>query len=445
MNWVRDKNIILLLVVITGSVFSPTFFNDFQTSWDDQWMLLNNPFVLDFSWKGMGYHMIFFYHGQYSPVNTLLYGLIFNLSGLNPGVYHGVCLLIHIINVLLVYLIIKSCVQKVKPNFNYHRLVVYAGIVALMFAIHPLQVESVAWISASKVILYGFFTLLGLWLYINYINSGRWMWFLGVILSYIFGFGAKEQAILFPLLLLAIDWLYGRFKILPLKLSSLSCKVVVEKIPFFMLALAMWYFSWQNNLGELSQETGYPLFQRILFGMHSVMQYIFRFIAPIKLYYFYFYPIHVGGVLPLEYWFAPILILMVTLFVWDNQGKKNRLVVFGVIFFVLNLLLVLHIIPMPRKMITADRYMYLSIIGLALVLVWLLDYLLIRKRRYFSWILTIAAFYMLALGTQSFLRTGEWKDSVSIKQNIQELIDKRLEKQEAIVNNPIEEISNGEE
>jgi len=441
----NTKHWCFLLLLTTIIVFCPTFFNDFQNNWDDQWMLLNNPFVLDFTWDSINYHLISFYHGQYSPVNTILYGVIYKLVGFNPGVYHGVCLLIHILNVFLTFLIVKACVSKVKPGFNNQRLNVYASVVALLFAIHPLQVESVAWISASKVVLYGFFTLICLWMYIRYMQSGRWIWYVGVILSYVLGFGSKEQAILLPVLLLAVDWLYGRLKSFPLTVRAITNKVYLEKIPFFLLAAAMWYFSWQNNLGDLSIENSYPIHQRLLFAMHSLMQYIFRFVAPVKLYYFYFYPINIGESLPLEYWFYLVLVLMVILFVWENYRKRNFLVVFGTVFFVLNLLLVLHIIPMPRKMITADRYMYLSVIGIALVLIWLLDNLHQRFIKYRWLTISLISIFVLSISIQSFLRTSEWKDSTSVKRNIQELIKQRQEKQEAIVNNPLNQMSNEKE
>ncbi|MFV0269173.1 MAG: hypothetical protein ACK5HT_18775 [Draconibacterium sp.] len=251
------------------------------------------------------------------------------------------------------------------------------------------------------------------------------------------GFASKEQARLFPLLLLPVVWLYGRFTKLPLYAKSGLNKVFLEKIPFFVLAGVMWYFSWQNNLGNLGLETGYPAYQRFLFFSHSLMQYIFRFIAPVKLYYFYFYPIDMGEPLPLYYWGYPILVAIVAFFVWENQKRNNRLVVFGAVFMAINLLLVLHIVPMPRKMITADRYMYLGIMGIALVFMWLVDYFRTRFAKYKRWSVLLMIIVFVAIGTQSFFRVREWKNSTSIKRNIHELIKKRSEQEEAIVNNSL--------
>ena len=90
----RVSWVYVLLPLITTIVFFCTFSNDFQYNWDHQWMLLEQPFVTDFSWYSMKFHFLNFYHGQYSPINTLLYQLIYSLFGLNAGAYHASCLVL---------------------------------------------------------------------------------------------------------------------------------------------------------------------------------------------------------------------------------------------------------------------------------------------------------------------------------------------------------------
>jgi hypothetical protein len=168
------------------------------------------------------------------------------------------------------------------------------------------------------------------------------------------------------------DYVFGRFKDLTWK-NTLTSRVLLEKTPFFLLALAFWYFSWINNTVGINHDVEYPFYQRFIFGMHSFVEYIFRFLAPAKLYFFHPFPISPGESLPLYYWGYLVLVGIIGYFVWDNYRKGNQLVVFGFLFFLINLLLVLHIIPLPRPVISADRYMYLSMAGIALVLVWQLD------------------------------------------------------------------------
>ncbi len=434
----RVSSAYLLLPLITVIVFLHTFSNDFQYKWDDQWMLLEQPFVTDFSWYSMKFHFLNFYHGQYSPINTLFYSLIYSLFGLNAGAFHTACLIVHIANMLLVYAIIRTILKQEKTAWSAKRIKLYASIVTTLFAIHPLQVESVAWISASKVLLYALFCLAGISFYLRYINSGKGSWYIVTLICYLLAFGSKEQAILFPLNLILIDWVMGRYKAFRLNKNFIPREKVLDKIPFFLLAGAMWYFSLQNNLGSIDTDGTYPFYQRTVFGAHSLVQYIFRYIAPVKLYYWYFYPMAVGQELPGSFWMYPLLAAIALLFVQALWKRPNTLPLFGFAFFLLNLLLALHLLPMPRATITADRYMYLSIIGLALVSVWLADYLFQKYRNKRRVIVPVAGVIILAFCIQSFFRTAEWKNTETIRQNIETAIKKHRNAKEAIVNNPLE-------
>ena len=428
----------LLLVLITVVVFSPTLFNDFQRGWDDGWILLDNPYVVETSFGSIQYHFTHFFVGQYSPINTLVYSFIYKLFGFNPMAYHIMCLIVHIINVCLVYVTIKRMVALLKPDFKSNRVHFYTFLVALIFAIHPLQVESVAWISASKILLYSFFTLLAIWCYTKYIESSKLIWYFAVFLCYALGFGSKEQAIILPLVLLIFDYAHGRLHINRPDPKIIYKRVFLEKIPLFFAALAFWYFSSINNTGVISIENTYPLYQRTWFGMHSVSEYIFRFLAPVKLYYYYFFPMEIGDKLPLYFWGYAILMLIIGGFIWGHYKKRNKLVIFGFLFFVVNIILVLHILPMPRKTITADRYMYLSIIGLSIILVWYIDYLYFNYRAFTKYMVVVVITYSIGLGTHTFFRTQEWKDSEHIKHNIKELIDRRKQFEKPIINNPLD-------
>lgn len=427
----------VLIIVIPLLVFSPSFFNDFQYKWDDQWMLLEQPFITGFSWYDLGLQFLYFYHGQYSPVNTLFYQVIYSLFGLNAAAFHAGCLVFHIINSLLVYSIIRIILRSMKPTWNSFRTDSYAGITALLFAIHPLQVESVAWISASKVVLYALFCLAGIWCYLLYLKSEKGSCYIGTVICYLLAFGSKEQAIIFPLNLVLLDWAMGKYKAFQWNKTIIAKKEVLNKVPFFLLAAGMWYFSLQNNLGNIETEGSYPFLQRAVFGAHSLIQYIFRFIAPVKLYYWYFYPMRIGQELPVSFWFYPLLVAIVLFFVQSLWKKKNYLPLFGFAFFLINLLLALHVIPLPRATITADRYMYLSLIGFALITVWLGDYLLRRLNKNRKIILALSGAIIITFCAQSFIRTTEWKNSETLRQNIEEAIEKRKKAKEAIVNNPL--------
>jgi len=217
----------IVLVIIVFVVFSPTFFNDFQTRWDDQWMLLEQPFIIYFSWSDLWYHLFNFYHSQFSPVVTVFYLVIYKLFAFNPLAFHAASLFVHAANVLLVFVLIVKLVSKIKPRWKQDRINWYGAIVALIFAVHPLQVESVAWISAIKTLLYSFFFLAGMLFYLKFIEHRNWYWFVIVILCYLLAFGSKEQAIIFPLNIVAIDWILGRYKGVLFTLSNIRTSAFI--------------------------------------------------------------------------------------------------------------------------------------------------------------------------------------------------------------------------
>jgi len=434
---IERKFVSFFLTVITLIVFFPTFSNDFQLGWDDQWQVLEYEFVTSNSFNDLLYHFTHFHLGQYMPVNTLLYVIIYKLFGFNPTAFHATSLIIHISNVLLVFAIVfKTIKKRIKPTWTLQRVQLFSFLTALIFAIHPLQVESVAWISASKIVLYTLFFLLGIWLYLKYLETYNIWYIVGVALCYLLAYGSKEQAIIFPLNLLAFDYIFNRYKNLKFSFAIFTNRVVLEKIPFLFIFFMLYWFSTENNLGSFNFVT-YPIYQRLIFSMSSLMEYIFRFIAPVKLYYFYFFPIEIGETLPLYYWGYPLLTLICVLFVWHNYTRNNRLVIFGFLLFVINILLVVHIVPMPRKMITADRYMYFGIIGLSAMMVWFIQYLYVKLKTWRKILLSGLLVWLVFLGVQSFIRTIEWKDSDSIKQNINELIERRKANNEPVVNDPI--------
>ena len=430
---VKHTNTILLLV--TSIILSPTLFNSFQVAWDDTWQVLENPYIIDHSWDNLLYHFSNFYGGQYSPVNTSMYVLVYKIFGFDALGFHLACLIIHLINVLLVFFIIRDIISTVKPNFNYARVTLYAFFTALVFAIHPLQVESIAWISASKVIVFSCFFLLAFKCYQVYMRTFQGGWLVAAGVLYVFGFASKEQAIILPLNLLAFDYIYGRFKGISLNLSLLKQKVLIEKVPFFILALAFWYFSLTNGLGAI-ESNGYPVYQRVILGIHSLTEYVFRAIAPVKLYFYYFFPMQKGEPLPLYYWGYIVLALVIWVFVWQHVKNKNRIVVFGILIFIINLLLVLHILPLPRAYITADRFMYLSIIGLALVGVWHIDFFLTKFPFQKKLVFSIITGYLLFYGIHSFYRTIQWKDSETMKKNVLNIVEKRRAANEYVGDHP---------
>ena len=425
---------LLSLAIVSIFAFFPTFFNSFQLDWDDTWQVLENPLLNDASMPDISYHFTHFWQMQYSPVNSFFYMVIDHYFGLDASAFHAFCLLIHWVSSILVFYFVRTLVQAKLFQAKNPKITVYAFFTALIFAIHPLQVESVAWVSASKVLLYGFFTLVALFSYLKYIQTSQWTWILVTFLAYLLGFGSKEQAIILPLNLILFDYVFERYLDFSWK-KIFSSRVILEKTPFFLMALGFWYFSSINNLGAINSE-GHPLYQRLVFGFYSISEYIFRFLAPVKMYFLHPFPISPGESLPLYYYAYILLVGIIVYFVWDNYRKENKLIVFGFLFFLINLILVLHIIPLPRTVITADRYMYLSIIGISIALICQIDKLLSSKNSKILIASCIAWFIFLGIHTN--FRTAEWKDSETAKASVFEVIDSKHKAEETELFNIIE-------
>ncbi|UOY07808.1 hypothetical protein L0P88_04465 [Muricauda sp. SCSIO 64092] len=406
----------MILIILVSLVHCPTLHNDFQEFWDDQWAITNNPYILNPTWENMNILFTTFYNGQYAPLNVLYYLGIHQLFGFNPAIFHLFSLLFHLLNVYLVYLIVYKLIKQLKKASSENANKIYAFLVALIFGIHPLQVESVAWVSASKVLLYSTFYLLSILLYIRYLRSRNLFLIMGVFFLYTISIGFKEQGIVLPLTLILLDFSYNR---LSLRIGSISpfLKAIGEKIPFFLIALSYWIFSSQFDVGNLRLEDGYPLPQRILFGTESLMDYLFRFLAPINLYYYYPFPNNqFQSFMDIQIVLDFVLVLAILGYFIKQYYTANRILVFAFLFFTINIFLVLHVIPIPRTVLTADRYIYMAIIGPSLATICILDSMITKQFSQSSLIkIWIATITFMALGLRTFIRTIDWKDSKSLK------------------------------
>jgi hypothetical protein len=217
------------LGIAVFSVYFPALSNEFLMFWDDQWVVINNYTYNGFTTDNIWRILTEFYHGQYAPLNQLYYTCLYSIFGLNPFVFHLGSLLLHLSNVLLVYCFLRILLS-LTVSFNSTDVNCTAFIAALLFAVHPFNVESVAWLSASKIPLYSFFFLLAMISYIRYVSSKRLKYYFFTLLLFVFSFGGKEQAVSLSLTVILLDYVLGR--------DMKDKKIWFEKIPFLLLAVA---------------------------------------------------------------------------------------------------------------------------------------------------------------------------------------------------------------
>lgn len=407
-----------LLILVCLAVYYPAFGHDFIYLWDDQWQVLTETTENGFTLDNLREMFLEPFHNQYFPVNQLLYMIVFELSGgdYSPFAFHLFCILFHVLNTLLVYFLFKRML-RVSGRMDVSRIPAVSFITALLFAVHPLNVESVAWISASKILVYAFFYLLSLYTYIIYVEKRKIRYYLYSLFLLVLSFGGKEQAVILPVCLLVVDWLLQRnFK---------DVNLWIEKIPFFVLAFLLGLITIYCAHGGLSfgGGDGYPLWQRIIFGCYSFAEYLFKWFVPVKLLYLYPFPCLPGEALPTWMLFYPILLAIIG--VCFRRQLSAWPVAFGLMFFTVNLVMTLHVVPMPRYAIVADRYIYLSSAGMSFIFGYYLVDVCIRWKKYKPWFIGLTVSYVLYLVVYANIRTRVWHDSETLKREVRDLLDQR--------------------
>ena len=334
--------------------------------------------------------------GNYHPLTMLSLAANYAISGGKAGSYHFVNLLLHLLNMLLVFLFVYRLTGS-KPWI--------AFITALLFGIHPLHVESVAWVSERKDVLYSLFFLAGLIAYLKYIAKQNMANYLLVLGLFVLSLLSKPAAIIFPIVLLAVDYYHDRLNTL---------KAWYEKIPLFALSVLLGIMTLhaQKLQGAVAGAYLFPHHFRLFFGFYGIMMYLLKSIWPFQLCTFYPFP-PLNPTLPFSYYISPIvsLVLAGTIVYYY---RRNKLLVFAILFYLINLVMVLQFLPVGSAII-ADRYTYLPLIGVFLV-PGLFFQQWIDKRKGKTSVGGIAVFGIVAfiLGILSFRQAQTWGSSAAL-------------------------------
>ena len=338
------------ILLITYIAYFPSLKNGF-TNWDDNVYIGENTMIKSLSRANVKKifdtenHVSLNYH----PITIFSLALDYKLSsGYNAKKFHTTNLIFHLLNTALVFWFIFLLSDK---------KIMVASIVALFFGIHPMHVESVAWISERKDVLYVFFFMSALVVYLKYLNAekNKILLYLLILVLYLFALLSKAMAVVLPLVFLLTDYYKGR---------KFDTNVILEKIPFFALSL---FFGWlashiQTEGAAIAKFELFSWTQRIAFASYGFAGYIYKLIIPTNLSCFYPYPHLQEEHLPIIFYISPFIVLGLFIFVLFNI-KKNKTLVFGFLFYFFTVALVLQFISVGQ-VIMADRYSYLSYVGL---------------------------------------------------------------------------------
>lgn len=380
---------VLLLTVI---VYANSFQNQF-VEWDDWAYITENELIRDLSPQGIKSMFSTFYAGNYHPLTALSNAIDYYFFELTPQGYHFVNLLFHLLNTVLVFLFIFKITSRVET----------ATICALFFAIHPMHVESVTWLSERKDVLYSFFFLLSALHYTHYLQSNlkrKYLYF--SILFFSLSLLSKPAAVVLPLVLLLIDYYLKR----PLK----NAQLIIEKLPFFALSVlfgVITIFAQKNTDAFNQVASDFNPIQRLFLTSYSYAYYHLKAIFPTNLAALHPFPNQLGT---LHY--ASILFVVIPIILLRKASVLRKELWFGFGFFLANIMLVLHI-PVGQA-IVAERYTYLPYIGLFFVLGQTLCYFTDKEvgtKNY--WYLAIFLFTIF-FSFATWNRNKVWKDSISL-------------------------------
>ena len=398
-------------IALTTWLFLNTCLNNQFTNWDDPGYIKDNALIKNLSAEGIKaiFSTTNAVMGNYHPLTILSYAIEYSYVRLEPWLYHFDSLLLHIVVTLLVYWLVKLLTRR--P--------IAAAIAALLFGLHPMHMESVAWLAGRKDVLYGTFYIAACIAYVYYIRAAgsfRWLFYTFVIVLFVCSLLAKPVAVTLPVTLLLIDYFDRR---------KLTLILLAEKIPHFAIAILFGIQSLQDQhkFGALNtQDVSYNYLERMALGCYALVTYLWKAILPIGLSCFYPYPEKPNGSLPLGYYIYPVIVIaLVVLLI--KYLRMNRIVMFGSLFFVVNIALLLQFLPVGGA-ILADRYSYIPYLGLFFILGWYVSeyFQPAAKKRLAYPVLTGVLSYILVLGYLSNERCQAWYDTTSLWRDV---IDKQ--------------------
>lgn len=341
----KDWLYIGICLGLTFIAFISVFGHDF-VNWDDDFNLANNKNTALLNWDNIVNIFSDPVIGNYNPLPILTFAIERSIVGLDPTLYHANNLILHLICVFFIYRIFRS--------LDLNALASGAG--ALLFGIHPMRVESVAWVTERKDVLFGAFFLSALWFYIQYVKTGyAKKYFYAAMGLFVLALFSKIQAVSLPLTMLLVDYYFRR----PLRLQ-----LVIEKWAFFLLSLIIGlvgvYFL--REQGSMDDSTNYSFVERLMIGGYSLGVYLVKFIFPYKMSPLYPYP----ATLPPEIYAGPIVVLGILAFAYIAYKKDWRPYLFGLLFFIVNVMFLLQVVGAGQGYL-ADRFTYIPYAGLMFI------------------------------------------------------------------------------
>ncbi len=398
-----DRRLLLVLAILaaaTLTVFWPVVRHGYFAMDDDLYVAGNDRVQAGLTFDGLRWSFTSVgYAANWHPLTWLSLMLDTTFLGRGAGGHHLVNLLLHVINAILLCLVVWR----------------YAGVpwvgllTAALFALHPLHVESVAWIAERKDVLSACFGWLALLAWLGYVRRPRPGRYLAALVLFALGLLAKPMLVTLPFLLLLLDWWpLGRFRAAPRSLSRL----LGEKVPFLLLAVGSSLMTWmaQSRGGLVAPLEGVPPLYRMANALTAYVRYLGHMAWPARLAFFYPHP---GRSLPWWQAGASLLLLAALTALALGWGRRRPWLPVGWFWYLGTLVPVIGLAQVGTQAM-ADRYTYLPLTGPFFILAGVTVEAAARRPR-LRWTIAAATLLVLAaLGVLTRIQVGYWRDSITL-------------------------------
>jgi Flp pilus assembly protein TadD len=397
----------LLLVIAVFAVFGQTLRHDF-VSYDDALAVYENRRVLGgFTLQNVRWAFTETYGASWLPLTALSHMLDVSVYGLQSWGHHLTSVLLHAINAVLLFAALRRMTKDFWPS----------AFVAFIFAVHPLRAETVAWVAERRDVLSGFFWILTLWLYARYAERPAAPRYAAVVLCFGLGLMAKPMLVTLPFVLLLLDyWPLGRllsrhdkdFKDRPQPFRRL----LLEKLPLLGLAAASSIITVivQHQGSSLPSLEQISIPFRLTNALVSYAGYIGKFFWPTGLAVFYPYPLHHLASWPVAR--SVLILAALSLGVFAGSRRAPCLAV-GWLWYLGTLVPVIGLLQVGQKGM-ADRYTYLTQIGLTIMLAWGMKTLFPRWRQRPAVLAGASIVIVIILMIGAWRQTAYWKDTLTL-------------------------------
>ncbi len=393
------------IIAVCLAIYMQTFWFDFINIDDRAYVYENAAAYSGLNWRTIRWSFTAFYSGNWHPLSWLSHILDFSIFGLNAGGHHAVNVLFHVLNSILTFIVFKKMTGDLWKS----------AIVAMLFAIHPTHVESVAWVAERKDVLSTFFWLLTMLAYFRWNEEGSRLkspYYFATILLFALGLMSKPMLVTLPFVLLLCDfWALERWKLSDLKCFGL---LVAEKIPLFALAIisSVITFLAQKSGGAVVSIEAIPLATRLVNASISYAKYVWMMFFPVNLGFWYPFDANLN---PLEAVGAIVLLLIVSAYCWRERNRRKYLLM-GWLWFLGTLVPVIGIVQVGLQSL-ADRYTYVPYFGLFIMVVWGAGDLFAHFKLDKKIVAAICAIALIVLGFLAFRQTSLWQTSETLYTN----------------------------